>query len=418
MSDCGADVRGRGGSARMPLGAVLVLSAAVWPQAALAAPGDPVEIVDDATLDPILSARLRYESVDRAGMPNLAEAFTLRARAGAELDVQHFSILAETEGTVALIGDYNDTLPGNGVEPFASVADPENFELNRLQVSWMKHGTGVTLGRQRITLDDQRFVGNGGWRQNEQTFDAVRGQAQFGPIALDAAYAISQRTVFGVDSPNARFDGQFVLLNAGVTMPTMKAKAFAYLIDYDTRAAFSSQTYGLLAAADIPLAGIKLSAQARYASQSNYGANPLAYRADYFDARLSAAFFGFNLSAGYEELGSDGGVAAFQTPLASAHAHNGSADIFTITPPTGLRDFSVAAGHTFEGIPALPGLEAAVTYHRFDSDFGGLDYGNEWNASLGFRLGPATMLAKYANYDAEGFAADTEKFWLQAEIGF
>lgn len=395
-----------------------VLLGAIWPQAAAAAPGDAVGIGAGATLDPILSMRLRSESVDRAGMPSDAQAFTFRGRAGAELEIEGFSILAEGEGTLALVDDYNDTLPGNGTEPFPTVADPENVELNRLQVSYAMGGAGVTVGRQRIVLDDGRFVGNSGWRQNEQTFDAVRGRAKLGPIALDATYAISQRTVFGADSPNAHFDGDFVLLSGGVDLPVLDAEAFAYLIDYDTRTAFSSQTYGFRAVAEIPLPGVNLDARASYATQSSYGANPLAYRADYFNGRLGAALLGFDLAAGYEEFGSDRGVAAFQTPLATLHAFNGWADIFPATPATGLRDYSATIARTFGGIPALPGLKAAVTYHQFESDFGGIDYGAEWDASLAFKLGRASMLAKYANYDADGLAVDTEKFWLQAEIEF
>jgi hypothetical protein len=370
------------------------------------------------SLDPIVAARLRYEGVDQANLPSRADALTLRMRAGAELKVQGFFVLAEAEGTLALADDYNDTLPGNGAEPFPTVADPENLELNRLQLGYMKDGTGVTLGRQRIQLDNQRFVGNSGWRQNEQTYDAVRGQGKFGPFVVDAAYSVSQRTVFGVDSPNQHFDGDFVLLNGGVDLPVVDAKAFAYLLDYDTRLAFSSQTYGLLATAsvDIPAIG-KLNAQASYAVQSDYGANPIGYAADYLNLQAGVGAFGLVLTAGYEELGSDHGAAAFQTPLASLHAFNGWADMFLTTPATGLRDYYATAGTSF-GVPFLPGFKADLTYHQFDSDFGGIDYGSEWDVSLGFKLGPVSLLAKYANYDASGFSVDAEKFWLQGEVNF
>ena len=370
------------------------------------------------TLDPIVAARLRYETVDQANMPDRAHALTLRVRAGAELKADGLFLLAEGEATLALADDYNDTLPGNGVEPFPTVADPETLEINRLQIGYMRDGTGTTLGRQRILLDNQRFVGNSGWRQNEQTYDALRGQAKFGPVVLDASYAISQRTVFGVDSPNEHFNGDFVLLNGGVDLPVVDAKAFAYLLDYDTRPAFSSQTYGVLATAgiDIPALG-KLNALASYAAQSDYGANLVAYDADYISLQAGVSAFGLSLAAGYEELGSDRGTAAFQTPLGSLHAFNGWADMFLTTPATGLRDYYATIGTGF-GIPFLPGFKADVTYHEFDADFGGLDYGSEWDLSLGFKLGPVGLLAKYANYDASGFAVDTEKFWLQAEVAF
>jgi len=380
--------------------------------------GAPVAIAEGVTLDPILAARLRYETVDQSGLPNEAEALTLRGRVGVEIRAEGFAFLAEGEGSWALSERYNDTLPGNGVEPFPVVADPETLELNRLQVSYLKGGSGVTLGRQRIVLDNARFVGNVGWRQNEQTFDAVRGQAKIGPVSLDATYSISQRTVFGVDSPNEHFDGDFLLFNGGIDLPVVDAKAFAYLLDYDTRVAFSSQTYGVLVTGEVAIPAIgKLTGLASYARQSDYGANPLAYEADYFNAQLGLGLFGFTLTAGYEELGSDGGVAAFQTPLATLHAFNGWADLFLTTPANGLRDRYIGIGKTF-ALPLLPGLKADVTYHEFDSDFGGLEYGSEWDASLGFKLGPVGLLAKYADYDADGFGADTRKVWLQAEIGF
>ncbi len=380
--------------------------------------GAPVPIGQGVTLDPIFAARLRYETVDQDNIAASAAAVTVRVRAGLELKASGFSLLGEAESTLGLVHDYNDTIPGNGVEPFPTVADPENVEINRLQVGYMKNGTGVTVGRQRIVLDNARFVGNVGWRQNEQTYDAVRGQAKLGIVSLDASYSISQRTVFGWQSPNEHFDGDFVFLNGGVDTKQVDGKAFAYLIDYDTRLAFSSQTYGALVTGDFPLPGFgQLTALASYAKQGDYGDNPVAYDADYINAQLGLGFSGFTLTAGYEELGSDRGIAAFQTPMATLHAFNGWADLFLTTPARGLRDYYGGMSKTF-AIAALPGLKFDLMYHEFDSDFGGIEYGSEWDTSLGFKLGPVNLLAKYARYDASGFAVDTAKFWLQGEINF
>jgi len=397
---------------------LVAVSGLAWGCPALAATGDPVPIGDGVTLDPIFAARLRYETVDQDNIAASADALTARMRAGLELKASGFFVLGEAEGTLAIVKDYNDTIPGNGIEPFPTVGDPENVELNRLQVGYLKNGTGVTLGRQRIILDNARFVGNVGWRQNEQTYDAVRGQAKFGQFTLDATYSIAQRTVFGNSSPNEHYDGDFVFLNGGVDTKYLDAKAFAYVLDYDTRLAFSSQSYGVLVTGELPLAGFgKLTGMASYAAQGDYGDNPVAYDADYINAQLGLAFSGFALTAGYEELGSDGGRAAFQTPLATLHAFNGWADLFLTTPARGLRDYYGGVSKTF-AVAALPGLKADLVYHEFDSDFGGLEYGSEWDASLGFKLGIVNLLAKYATYDASGFAVDTDKFWLQAEIGF
>lgn len=378
----------------------------------------PFEVANDLTLDPIMAARLRYETVDAENGLDGAEAVTSRIRAGFQLRSGTIALLAEGEGTLALLDDYNDTLLSNGIEPFPVVADPENFELNRLQFSVMRDGTRAMIGRQRIILDDARFVGNVGWRQNEQTFDALRGRARFGPVALDATYAISQRTIFGVDSPNEYFDGDFVFINAGADVVGVDAKAFAYLIDYDARVAFSSQTYGFRAAVELPLAVFPVTAEASFATQSDYRSNPVDYTAEYYSFRFGTQVTGFAVAAGYEELGSDGGVAAFQTPMATLHAFQGWADVFLVTPATGVRDYYASASYNFGDSLPLAGLNTAVAYHRFDSDFGDINHGSEWDASLGFKLGAVSLLAKYANYDASAFAVDTEKFWLQADVSF
>lgn len=384
---------------------------------AAAKAGDPVTIGEGVTLDPIIDGMLRYEHVSQDNALQDANALTLRIRAGVELKVSNFALLAEANGNLAIVDDYNDTIPGNGVEPYSVVADPDDVDLNRLQVQYKSTPATVTLGRQRINLDDQRFVGSVGWRQNEQTFDAVRGEFKLGPVALDATYGIAQNTIFGFDSPNKRFKGDFVFVDGGMDLKVAKLKAFAYLLDYDDRAAFSSQTFGIMASGALPLGeGFKLNFLARYAHQTDYQANPVDYSADYLNGELGASVAGFSLTAGYEELGSDDGVAAFQTPLATLHKFNGFADLFLTTPANGLRDYYAGIGKGLGNAGPLKGLKAGVTYHEFDSDFGSIDYGSEWDAVVTFKLANYGVLFKYANYNAKQFAVDTEKLWLQ--VGF
>lgn len=414
-----------------PFLAAAALAAPIGLAHAAPAPfGDPVRIDDTLTIDPIVDARLRRESVDQPATE--ADAVTLRLRAGFEAKhASGLSLLAEGEGTLALDTHYNAfpfVVADRQRRPaFSTVADPMTVELNRLQLQYKGKRATLTLGRQRINIDDQRWVGSVAWRQNEQTFDAVRAEAKVGPVALDATYAVGQRTIYGADAgPRQSYKGDFVLLNAAAKLGPVNLRGFAYLVDYDEAVAFanSSQTYGAKATAALPLAPVtRLNLMASYARQSDYGSAPLAYSADYVAAEAGLEHKRLAVTAGWEKLGSDAAAAggasrAVQTPLASLHKFNGWADLFLTTPNKGLQDLYAGTTYTFAGVKALPGLNAAVAWHRFDSDVGSVRYGNEWDASLGCKIGAVALLAKFADYRARGFGVDTRKVWLQAEVRY
>jgi hypothetical protein len=434
---------------RFTLGAVAIaapLSLACPADAAAPSPqiGDPIAIGSGLSIDPIIDARLRWESVDQPTTD--ADAVTLRLRSGAEIKhTSGLSVLVEGEATLALGTRYNAfpfaIASGQRRPRFSTVADPETIELNRVQIQYTSKAATLTLGRQRINLDDQRWVGSVLWRQNEQTFDAVRGEGKLGPISIDATYANSQRTIYGSEAghrqdfapgtgPRQHYGGDFVFVDAGAKLGPINLKAFTYLLDYDPTflQANSSQTYGARATGSFVLAPkTKLNVAASFARQSDYGGNPVAYRADYLAAELALAFKALTVTAGYEELGSDrqaagGAGRALQTPLATLHKFNGWADVFLTTPNAGLRDAYVAGAWKFDA-KAIPGLNANVIWHHFSSDVGSVTYGDEWNASAGCKLGRVALLAKYANYQRHGAQrftsdVDTEKFWLEADVAF
>ena len=342
---------------------------------------------------PILEVRARYEAVDQGVLD--ADALTLRLRAGAEVRFARFSLLAEGEGTVAPIDDYNAfafPLPGESQRrpQYAAVADPENAELNRLQLQYRARDGAITLGRQRINLDDQRWVGSVGWRQNEQTFDGLRGEARSGPVGVDVTYAISQRSIFGEDAgPRTALDGDFLFAGLSSRSGGVQGKLFAYLLDYDE---------------DLFLAN----------SSQTYGGNPFDYAADYWALEGGTTLAGFTIAARWEQLGSDNGRSV-QTPMATLHKFNGWADLFLATPPAGLDDAYVSIGRNVGAVGPLREFSFQLTFHQFDSAAGNVEYGTEWDASVGFGLGPLRILLKYADYDAAGFGSNTRKLWLQAE---
>jgi len=377
---------------------------------------------------PLLDVRLRHEHVDQDGFSRNANAWTLRARAGLELKSGDWSLLAEGEGTAALEEQYDSGL--NGKTSYPLVADPENVELNRLQLQYRGLSKAiVTLGRQRINLDDQRFVGAAGWRQNEQTFDALRieyGEAK--GLKADLAYSWSVRTIWGIDGTGGRqqaIGGDNVFATVSHPTPLGTLSGFAFLVDQDEAAVqgyrLSSQTYGLRLAGSRALSpSTKLNYVFSYASQSDHHRNPNDYRADYWLAELGLEHGAAKLGLGYEELGADNGVAltSFQTPLATLHKFQGWADKFLVTPPNGIRDLFASAGYGWKKLAGLDSLAATIVYHRFDSDRADLHYGNEWDAQLSAKKGRWTATAKVAAYDAKDFATDTAKVWLQLEWAY
>jgi hypothetical protein len=104
--------------------------------------------------------------------------------------------------------------------------------------------------------------------------------------------------------------------------------------------------------------------------------------------------------------------------MATLHKFNGWADLFLTTPPFGLEDAYVALAKSFDGVKLLRSLNANVVFHQFDSAASDVEYGTEWDASAGFKLGKIGFLMKYADYNAKGFGLDTRKLWLQAEWAF
>ena len=82
-----------------------------------------------------------------------------------------FSVRAEGEHVLDIGTDglYNDGAD-NGVGDRPTIADPEGGELNQLYAKFENEDLLANVGKQEIVLDDERFIGNVGWRQNDGEF--------------------------------------------------------------------------------------------------------------------------------------------------------------------------------------------------------------------------------------------------------
>ncbi len=364
-----------------------------------------------------LDSRLRMEHVDDDAAAAKARALTWRNRIGyRSAPWQGITLFAEIEDIRALNDHYNST--ANGRTRYATVADPEGSEWNQAYLSWDSgQGTQLVAGRQRIVFDNQRFFGNVGWRQNEQTFDALSASQAFGDrLKLRYAYLAEAKRVFGDHHPNpqlAGYDLDAHLLNLAHATAWGNLSGYGYFVANQDLPLTSTRTLGVrFAGARALNESWKLVYTAEHAEQDNWRNAPAAIDAHYSLLELGATYGAYSAKLSHERLSGDG-ASAFQTPFATLHAFNGWADRFLTTPADGLVDTYLSAAG-----PVGP-AQWAIIYHDYQADRGGRDYGDEWNAQLSYPFKERfTALLKWADYRSAGFARDSQKLWLSIEYRY
>ena len=388
--------------------------------AALTAPARAAETWGQALRegDVIVDLRARYESVEQEGFASAADALTNRLRAGFQTaPLKGTAFLAEAVLVDDLNDRYNSTT--NGLTQYPTVADPADFAaINRFAlINKSLDRTTLTFGRQRIVHDDQRFVGNVGWRQHEQTFDGLRAQWGSTKIKTDLTYASQVNRVFGPDSPQGKWEGDVALAGFGYTLPIGTLTLFDYYLDIDGVASASTNTVGLKLAGSKPIGKLTGTYSLAVAQQAEAGTNPVDLDADYNLVEGGLTFAKFGVALGLELLGGDG-VAAFSTPLATLHAFQGWADKFLATPAAGIEDSYFRFTYPLGKRGRFTNVAATAVFHDYAADFGSAHFGEELNLQLVARTERMALTAKYADYRADALLTDTEKLWVSVDYSF
>ena len=351
-----------------------------------------------------LNTRLRYEEFEQPGTDT--GGTSIRARYGYTTpSFNGFTAMVEGE-TLSRIGGNADD-----IHPFDD--DGDGSDLNQLWVQYKDADLGsAKLGRQIYVLDDQRFVGHVGWRQNIQTFDAFTG-------AVTAIDNLSIKAFYfdGVETVKA---GTFELDSAGLNVtykfaPSAVLTGFYYDIDNETNGkdGQDNKTTGARYVGSTDVAGLGFKYALSYASQSDVTSSK---EGDYYAADVSTAVSGVTLGLGIEVL-----EEGFRTPLATVHKFNGFADKFakpslTGTINGGLEDVYVYAGYK---IPVGNGIVTKVIYHDFSPESGSGNGGDEIDLVAAYKLNKYTKaVAKYGDYSADSgatgsFADDKRMFSLE-----
>jgi len=361
--------------------------------------------------------RVRFESVDQSNRDD-ANALTFRTSLSfTTAPFQGFTGSLELEDVRAL--DESDYAPAPASSTTATdpavIADPVGTELNQAWIGYVAADTTLKAGRINLVLDNARFIGNVGWRQNNQTFDGATLQYKgVEKLTLTYGYLAHINRIFGDNIAGGDWDSDSHVLNASYTgLPVGTLTGYAYLLDFDNAAAQSCATYGVSFVSAQKISDkAKLSYRAEFATQSDYGSSTLNYSATYLVGEVGAAVDKFGGAIGYEELGTDNGT-SFRTPLATLHAFNGWNDLFLTTPATGLRDTYVRGNVTL-----MPNLALLGFYHDFNTDTGA-NLGKEYDVQLTYKFNKYFAgLLKYGSFNSDSTLPDVKKFWAQVEFKY
>ena len=300
------------------------------------------------------------------------------------------------------VDGFNGTMELNAVNDFGSQqqtnidqsAERVGAKISQANISYTAGGVTGIAGRKTVNLDNQRFIGSVGWKQNFQTFDLAAIAYGIGDFSILGAYVYGVNAIgdeghnYGHNTNADKYAGgvksgrtNSALLNASYKiMDPIKLTGYAYLLGS------ASDTFGLAATGKIAASdSIKLNYRAEFAMQQKASLqtfadgvvnpapsgheNSVYGDATYYNLDLGANFSGILAGLNYEYLSGVSLTAdattsktAFQTPLATKHKFNGWADQFLGTPNGGLQDFNARLGYKSAGFGKLIGV-----YHMFSS---------------------------------------------------
>jgi hypothetical protein len=350
-------------------------------------------------IKPVIDIRARYEFADIDGFDD-SNAFTVRERLGLQTQQWNgLSVLVEGEFSQAVVDHYNGG--AIGADPFnptdSVIADPETNELNQGYLQYNGLDTMARAGRQRIIYDNAAFIGNVGWRQNEQTYDAFSLENKsVDDLTLKYAYIGQVNRIFGSEAtaPNFQYvDGQVNLVNVNYTgFKGLSLTAYSYIMNFNDLSAWDNNTFGGFVKTD--QFGLTLYGEVAFQDKASVTTDRNAW---YGHGNVTKAFGSHSLTVGIESLG-----AGFKTPLATVHAFNGYADAFIGGRINGSQN-GLTDCYASYTLPIFWGMKWVNVVHAFGDNEISAGYGWEYDSVLVKKFDDNfTALAKLACFDSDG----------------
>lgn len=395
--------------------------AIVAPLAAL--PGLCAGALDDiGNTGPWAELRPRWNHIEESDRPETTSGGTVRLTAGWRWDLRGRLGLTLEAIHTGHFGRkrFNDDPASFATSPYPLLPDPRHTGVNRAYVTWRGiDDLEVTLGRQRVTLDSERWVSDNDFRQIPQLFDGVSVvHTGFERVALTAGHYRRIRSTSGEVE-----DAVLTLLHAAWN-PAAGHSVSAFGVFHDQAqtphfTGFADNSYRAMGVRAQGVAArwgsLDLTYVAELARQRPHAGGSHLIDARYWRAGAGLANGSWTLRFDQEVRASNAGLYGLQMPLTDFYSYNGWTLHYFTVPREGLRD-RWATARWGSGAVTLYG-----EVHRFRSDFGGLDLGGEVDVGVTWEIVPRTLVRlQHARYDPGSGRPDPEirKTWLTLTYAF
>jgi hypothetical protein len=380
---------------------------------------EPVSIADSIARGRFtLELRPRYNRIAESDKPLRTEGGTVRLTAGLETaPIQATRLVVEAIHTHHVDPHFNDNGANINASPYPLLPDPRYTGMNRVYVEYGGlEDAKVRVGRQRVRLDNQRWISDNDFRQIPQLFDGISAVHEGLPNwQLYGAYFGHVRTTSGAGN-----DLKLTLLHAAWNpAPGHYVSFYGYFHDQPQNGAFTGfadNSYRVIGARFegnasrwIAMQGIDLPFEAEYAMQRPFAGGDARINADYWRVGGGVAWRETVVRADYETKESNRGVYGLQMPLTDFYAFNGWTLNFYNTPRQGLRDKWATLRQGWRDFTLY------AEYHRFRSDYADLDFGKELDVGLTYAWNDNTTLRfQHARYDPGRGSGDAtiRKTWI------
>jgi len=379
------------------------------------------------------SARSRYAEYDGA---DEARAASLLLRLN--LDT-HWSEMFSTHVQLdnvsrAFKNEHSDGVDLNG-KPL--IPDAGGFDVNQAYVAADFDSVKLQLGRQRINLDDQRFVGGNGFWQNEQTFDALLAKIKLlSNSQLTYAYVDNVNRIFGPNADTYLHPGDSAYTGPDSTRPA------GLLGEHKHNTHLAQFNYNEWDYSQLVIYGFAMDNQTMpSASNNTLGANyTFTYKADAIKYRIKIEsalqrqpeaptnpllpFYSLDAGIGishveftgrYEVVSNKDGI-NFITPLSSSHDFQGLANQSQNYARDGLKDASL--GISWRASP----FKIETQYHQFNA-YTVNDYlAQELDVSFSYKPNRKHAITFLATFFKPEFGipqkGSTQKFFMDYSYNF